>query len=240
MFPKNDIIKGATSDIIVAHIMTSYNYSKQYYWHFHTNAGWLNASTGNGTQLYLGEGVIDDTGGNYDIVDIFDEDGNKIPNLPIGKWYELRIYHDKHKIYTNGNNMHYQSKMYAVPIQSSPSSTLIPQTLRITLGSDVKYTASLKVYSDSALSSFEELTYEFTQSQISTYFDVDGNSLKAKPGVEYKNKFFVKPKSWTSSSKFALVGNKAQYDKGKDVAIPDTGNGIDILQYANIDLFQYQ
>lgn len=239
MFPKNGTIMSAKSDIIVAHIMTSYNYSKQYYWHFHTNAGWQDASTGNGTQLYLGEGVIDDTGDNYKIVDIFDEDGNKIPNLPVGKWYELRIYYDKHKIYTNGNNRHYQSKMYAVPIQSSPSSTLIPQMLRITLGSDVKYTASLKVYSDSTLSSSEELTYEFTQSQISTYFDVDGNSLKAKPGIEYKNKFFVKPTSWTSSSKFALVRNKAQYDKGKDVAIPDTGNGIDILQYANIDLFQY-
>ena len=130
----------------------------------------------------------------------------------------------------------YRGKMYAVPAQ--PQSTLIPQMLRITLGSDVKYTASLKVYSDSTLSSYEELTYEFTQSQISTYFDVDDNSLKAKPGIEYKNKFFVKPKSWTSSSKFVLVGNKAQYDNGKDVAIPDTGNGIDILQYANINLFQ--
>ena len=184
--------------------------------------------------MYLGNGVIDDTGDDYNIVDIFDEDGNKIPNLPVGKWYELRIYHNKNKVVDTAR---YRSKMYAVPIQSS--STLIPQMLRITLGSDVKYTASLKVYSDSTLSSFEELTYEFTQSQISTYFDVDGNSLKAKPGIEYKNKFFVKPTSWASSSKFALVGNKAQYDKGKDVAIPDTGNGIDILQYANIDLFQY-
>ena len=187
----------------------------------------------NGTILYLGNGVTDDTGNDYNIVDIFDEDDNKIPNLPVGKWYELRIYHAKKRMI---DTAYYQSKMYAIPMQSS--STFIPQMLRITLGSDVKYKASLKVYSDSTLSSFEELTYEFTQSQISTYFDVDGNSLKAKPGIEYKNKFFVKPKSWTSSSKFVLVGNKAQYDKGKDVAIPDTGNGIDILQYANIDLFQ--
>ena len=235
MFPKNGIIKDATSDITVAYIMTSYNYSEQFYWHFHTNVSWQNTRGSNGTMLYLGNGVIDTTGNDYNIVDIFDEDNNKIPNLPVGKWYELRIYHDKKKMIDTAR---YRSKMYAVPMQSS--STLIPQMLRITLGSDVKYTASLKVYSDSTLSSSEELTYEFTQSQISTYFDVDGNSLKAKPGIEYKNKFFVKPKSWTSSSKFALVGNKAQYDKGKDVAIPDTGNGIDILQYANIDLFQYQ
>ena len=236
MFPKNDIISGAKSNITVAHIMTSYNYSKRYYWHFHTNAGWLNGGgISNGTKLYLGEGVIDDTGNNYDIVDIFDEDENKIPNLPIGKWYELRIDYDKKRKHTNGN---YQSKMYAVPMQSSP--TFIPQMLRKTLGSDVKYTASLKVY-NSTLSSSEELTYEFTQDQISTYFDVDGNSLKAKPDIEYKNKFFVKPKSWTSSSKFVLVRNKAQYDNGNmDVVIPDTGNGIDILQYANIDLFQCQ
>ena len=232
MFPKNDIIKDATSYITVAYIMTSYNYSEQFYWHFHTNVGWQE-SGGNGTILYLGKGVIDDTGNNYNIVDIFDEDNNKIPNLPVDKWYELRIYHDKKKKVTAG----YRSKMYAVPLQSS--STSIPQMLRTTLGSDVKYTASLKVYSDSTLSSFEKLTYEFTQSQISEYFDVDGNSLKAKPGIEYKNIFFVKPTSWTSSSKFVLVGNKAQYDKGnKDVAIPGTGNGIDILQYANIDLFQ--
>ena len=235
MFPKNDIIKNATSDITVAYIMTSYNYSEQFYWHFHTNGGWQNTHGANGTILYLGNGVIDTTGNDYNIVDIFDEDDNKIPNLPVGKWYELRIYHNKNKVVDTAR---YRSKMYAVPLQSS--STSIPQMLRITLGSDVKYIASLKVYGDSTLSSFEELTYEFTQSQISTYFDVDGNSLKAKPGVEYKNKFFVKPKSWTSSSKFALVGNKAQYDKGKDVAIPNTGNGIDILQYANIDLFQYQ
>lgn len=233
MFPKNDIIESATSDITVAYIMTSYNYSEQFYWHFHTNVGWQ-APSGNGTILYLGNGVIDNTGDNYNIVDIFDEDNNKIPNLPTGKWYELRIYHKKKKVIDTAR---YRSKMYAVPAQ--PSSTLIPQMLRITLGSDVKYTASLKVY-DSTLSSFEELTYEFAQSQISTYFDVDGNSLKAKPGIEYKNKFFVKPTSWTSSSKFALVGNKAQYDKGKDVAISVTENGIDILQYANIDLFQYQ
>ena len=231
MFPKNDIIKGATSDITVAYIMTSYNYSERFYWHFHTNVSWQEPS-GNGTILYLGNGVIDTTGDDYNIVDIFDEDDNKISNLPVGKWYELRIYHNKKK----NIGGYYRSKMYAVPLQSS--STFIPQMLRITSGSDVKYTASLKVYSDSTLSSFEELTYEFTQSQINTYFDVDGNSLKAKPDIEYKNRFFVKPKSWTSSSKFALVGNKAQYDKGKDVAIPDTGNGIDILQYANIDLFQ--
>ena len=231
MFPKNDIIKDATSDITVAYIMTSYNYSEQFYWHFHTNVSWQNTRGANGTILYLGGGVIDDTGNDYNIVDIFDEDKKRIPDLPKDKWYKLCIYHDKK---TKIGSERYRSKMYAVPAQP----TLIPQMLRITLGSDVKYKASLKVYSDSTLSSFEKLTYEFTQSQISTYFDVDGNSLKAKPDIEYKNKFFVKPKSWTSSSKFALVGNKTQYDKGKDVAIPDTGNGIDILQYANIDLFQ--
>lgn len=240
MFPENNTIEAANDDITVAYIMTSYNYSKSYHWHFHTNASWLKAGTGNGTMLYLGGGVIDTTGDNYDIVDILDKDHNKIQNLPVGEWYELRIHYDRTKVHVNGNNKYYQSKMYAVPIQSSPSSTLIPQILRITLGSDVKYTASLKVYSDSTLRSFEELTYEFTQSQISAYFDVDGNSLKAKQGIEYRNIFFVKPESWTSSSKFALVGNKAQYDKGKDVAIPNTGSGIDILQYANIDLFQCQ
>lgn len=242
MFPKNDILENATSDITVAYIRTSYNYSKQYYWHFHTNASWQSATNkGNGTCLYLGEGVIDETGKDYNIVDIFDEDGNKIPNLPVDKWYELRIYHDNKTIYFSDDvpaQKYYRSKMYAVPAQSDQS-THIPQLSRITSGSGVKYTASLKVYSDSTLSSFEELTYEFTQSQISTYFDIDGNSLKAKPGVEYKNKFFVKPTSWTSTSKFALARNKTQYDKGKDVAIPDTENGIDILQYANIDLFQY-
>lgn len=240
MFPENNTIEAANDDITVAYIMTSYNYSKSYHWHFHTNASWLKAGTGNGTMLYLGGGVIDTTGDNYDIVDILDKDHNKIQNLPVGEWYELRIHYDRTKVHVNGNNKYYQSKMYAVPIQSSPSSTLIPQILRITSGSDVKYTASLKVYSDSTLISFEELTYEFTQSQISAYFDVDGNSLKAKQGIEYRNIFFVKPESWTSSSKFALVGNKAQYDKGKDVAIPNTGSGIDILQYANIDLFQCQ
>lgn len=240
MFPENNTIEAANDDITVAYIMTSYNYSKSYHWHFHTNASWLKAGTGNGTMLYLGGGVIDTAGDNYDIVDILDKDHNKIQNLPVGEWYELRIHYDRTKVHVNGNNKYYQSKMYAVPIQSSPSSTLIPQILRITLGSDVKYTASLKVYSDSTLRSFEELTYEFTQSQISAYFDVDGNSLKAKQGIEYRNIFFVKPESWTSSSKFALVGNKAQYDKGKDVAIPNTGSGIDILQYANIDLFQCQ
>ena len=235
MFPENNIIKDANDDITVAYIMTSYNYSKQFYWHFHTNVGWHNNTQGNGTILYLGDGVTDDTGDNYNIVDIFDDDEKKkkISELPAGKWYKLCIDHKKKKMIDTG---YYRSKMYAVP--APPPSTLIPQMLRITLGSDVKYTASLKVYSDSTLSSFEELTYEFTQSQISTYFDVDGNSLKAEPGKEYKNKFFVKPKSWTSSSKFVLVRNKAQYDKGKDVVIPDTGNGIDILQYANIDLFQ--
>ena len=103
MFPKNDIIENATSDITVAHIMTSYNYSMKYYWHFHTNVGWQNEeNSANGTELYLGGGFIDDTGNNYNIVDIFDEDGNKIPNLPIGKWYELRIYHNKNKKYNNG------------------------------------------------------------------------------------------------------------------------------------------
>ena len=230
MFPKNDIIEDATSDITVAYIMTSYNYDEQFYWHFHTNVSWQEPS-GNGTILYLGKGDIDTTGDDYNIVDIFDEDDNKIPNLPVGKWYKLCIDRNKNKVVDIAR---YRSKMYAKPAQP----TLIPQMLRITLGSDVKYTASLKVYSDSTLSGFEELTYEFTQSQISTYFDVDGNSLKAKPGIEYKNKFFVKPKSWTSSSKFVLVGNKAQYDNGNVVVIPDTGNGIDILQYANIDLFQ--
>jgi hypothetical protein len=238
MFPENDILEKATSDITVAYIRVSYNYSKPYYWHFHTNASWQSANMGNGTCLYLGNGVIDETGKDYNIVDIFDEVGNKIPNLPVDKWYELRIYHDNKNIYFSGEQTYYRSKMYAVPAQSVQS-THIPQLSRITSGSGVKYTASLKVYSDSTLSSFEELTYEFTQSQISTYFDIDGNSLKAKPGVEYKNKFFVKPTSWTSSSKFVLARNKAQYDKGKDVAIPDTENGIDILQYANIDLFQY-